>query len=121
MQSLVTRGVRSIVLAEMGKNIYAFVQGAREAGLNINAIADDRFFAAAHQYRGVPLQSVEASFESRPDAVVISNMSPAHAQRAHDALANRAEIPVYRWYGWDTPPVQAAGATPDTNWLTAAS
>lgn len=121
MQSLVTRGVRSIVLAEMGKNIYAFVQGAREAGLNINAIADDRFFAAAHQYRGVPLQSVEAALESRPDAVVISNMSPAHAQRAHDALANRAEIPVYRWYGWDTPPVQAAGATPDTNWLTAAS
>lgn len=79
MQELASQGLRRIVLADLGKNVFPFDRGAKLAGLHILAIADDRFTRPGRCYRGIPILPTLEAIALSPDAVVIANAAPVHA------------------------------------------
>lgn len=99
MAALATEGVRHIVLADLGKNVYPFVRGAARAGLRVLAIGDDRFARPGRCYRGTAIVPVADALAMRPDAVVVANCSPVHAQACRERLSSVASVPVHCWYG----------------------
>jgi hypothetical protein len=106
MEQLSERGVRRIVLGDLGKNIYAFYRGAVAAGLVIVAVADDRFVSlGGRRYRGIPIVPRHAVANWSHDAVVISNTSYVHAAAAAGELATISSAPVHNWF---PPPAMAS-------------
>jgi len=112
MATVAGSGARTIVLADLGKNIRPFVRAARNARLSICSIADDRFAAPGRRYEGIPIQSLREALKAAPDLVVISNTSPAHARRAAENLRQCTRIPVLRWFGYDLPADPTTGPVP---------
>lgn len=98
MERLFHNGLRRIVLADVGKNIFAFYRGACEAGLTIRAVADDRFAANGRVYRGIPIVNTEKAISLGPDAYVVGNTSYVHAEQRFRELTNRTSRPVYNWF-----------------------
>jgi GT2 family glycosyltransferase len=99
MQALYNAGVREVLLADMGKNIYPFVAAAYAAGIRPVAIADDRFAAPQRRYRSVPILPVTEALGKGYEAVVVSNTSPVHADAAARRLANLTQVPLHNWFG----------------------
>ena len=91
-------GARNVVLIDLGKNIYAFHRAAARVGLNILAIADDRFCATGRWYRGTPLLTLEDALTLKPDAFVVSNTSHVHAAQRVRELERRGVQPVHAWF-----------------------
>ncbi len=109
MTALRSDGVRRLVLVDYGKNVYAFYRGARQAGLEVLAVADDLYAAdvgtcgdSCLLYRGLPIMPVRDALALSPDALVISNTSYVHAAHRAAALAGQASVPVHNWF---PPPV----------------
>jgi len=103
MQRLADSGVRRIILADLGKNIYPFVYGAQSAGLEVLCIADDRFARPGRRYRGIPVVETAESLMMKGDAIVVSNASAVHAESRHRALEKATDLPIHRWFGYDKP------------------
>jgi len=103
MQRLAQAGIRRLILADLGKNIYPFVHGARSAGLEVLCIADDRFARPGRRYRSIPIVETADALAMKGDAVVISNASPVHAESRHRALEDATDVPIHRWFGYDRP------------------
>lgn len=97
MVSLKRRGVSRILLAGLGKNVYAYFRGAVEAGLEILGIADERFATAGRSYRGVPVLVEEEGLGLGADVVVVSDMAPVHAARRAERLRDRSRVAVENW------------------------
>jgi GT2 family glycosyltransferase len=114
MRGLARTGVRSVGLASLGKNVWAFVRGARRAGLEITAIFDDRFCAEGRRYRGVPVQPIARVADPRFDALVVADMSPVHAEIARRAVRGVTTADVHDWYDCGTgfQPVACTGWKP---------
>lgn len=91
-------GVRQIVLAELGKNIYPFFRAARQCGLDMLAIGDDRFAAPNRYYREIPIVPLADALDRKPDAVIVSNTSPVHAELALRRLRTTTDIPMHAWF-----------------------
>ncbi len=98
MCGLAAAGVRRIVLADLGKNVYAFHRAAQRAGLAVVAVADDRLGLGDRRYRGVPIMETPAALSLRPDAIVVSNTSYVHAPLRKRDLSARTNTPVYNWF-----------------------
>jgi hypothetical protein len=105
MTALKSDGVRRLVLVDYGKNIYAFYRGARQAGLEALAVADDLYAADVSTrgdscllYRGLPIMPVRNALALSPDALVISNTSYVHAAHRAAALAGPGLVPVHNWF-----------------------
>jgi GT2 family glycosyltransferase len=98
MGRLVSLGVRRIVLADWGKNAYAFVRAAARAGLTVTALADDRFASPRREYRGVPMLHTAAALRIRHDAVVVANTSYVHAEKRAATLRDVTTTPVHCWF-----------------------
>ena len=111
MLALRVRGAARVTLVDLGKNVYAFWRAARAAGLQVTAIADDRFCRAARSYRGVPLLPLEEALCLDADAFVIGNHSFAHAERRRAELLSRTRRPVHCWTPLPVAAKAAAGAT----------
>ncbi|RJP36307.1 MAG: glycosyltransferase family 2 protein [Phycisphaerales bacterium] len=92
------QGVLTVLLADLGKNVYAFFRGAREAGLRVAAIADDAFARPGRAYRDIPVLTVEEALRLTADAIVVSNTSYAHAERRAADLASATRRVVYHWF-----------------------
>src|SRR5690606_1526879 len=73
--------LKTILLLDYGKNLYAYWQAARDLGLEIVAIADNSLAGPKHQYRGIPIVDDTAARALHFDAAVIANLSPVHARR----------------------------------------
>jgi GT2 family glycosyltransferase len=116
MERLAAGGVRRIAFASLGKNVYAFHAGAQRAGLVVAAIADDAFAAPGRCYRGTPIVPLGQALTERPDAWVVSNMSPVHARQMRERLMGRTDAPVHDWYG-----LPSASAEPPATWDGASS
>lgn len=99
MRSLAADGVKRIALADLGKNVYAFYRGAMRTGLEIRAVADDRFAAPGRTYRGIPVLSSADALELRVDAIVVANAAPVHAQTTKQRLLDQTTLPVHCWFG----------------------
>ena len=113
MQQLRCDGVRRVLLAGLGKNVYPFVAGARQAGLAIMAIADGRYAAAGRCYRGIAIVDDRSAGQMAADAVVVSDTSRVHGCRRALAWRSRTTLPVY------APGVAGAGG--DSSWHATAS
>jgi len=96
-------GLRRIVLADLGKNIWPFVRGACAHGLQILAIADERFAFRNRNYRGIKILSTSEALSLRPEALLVANTSPVHAALAEDRLVQLTDRPIFRWFGYDRP------------------
>ncbi len=99
MRDLKRSGVSRIVLADWGKNVYAFLTAARAADMHVSAVADDRFAVPRRRYRGIRIIPTACINTENPDAVVISNTSPVHAELTERRLASLVDAPVFRWFG----------------------
>ncbi len=91
-------GVRRIVLADFGKNIYPFVQAADAVGLTVAAVGDDRFAGAGRGYRGIPVTTLETALGMAHEAVVVSNTGPVHATRTLERLRGLTASPIHAWF-----------------------
>lgn len=98
LRELRADGVQRIALANLGKNIFPFVRGTKRCGIEIAAIADDYFALGGRDYRGIPIVNSDDISADDIDAVVVSNMSPAHAARSRQRWSNLIDLPVVAWY-----------------------
>ncbi len=87
-------GVKRIALADLGKNIYATWRAARQAGLDIAAIANQAPAFAGLRYRGIEVLDDEGAMAAGIDGIVISNINPAQVEPRRAALAERFDGPI---------------------------
>ncbi len=99
MAGLARNGVRSVGLASLGKNVWAFVRGAKLAGIQVTAVFDDRFCAEGRRYRGIPVLPIARVADPHFDALVVADMSPVHAEIARRAVRGVTKAEVHDWYG----------------------
>jgi hypothetical protein len=97
MKALARRGARRIVLADLGKNVFAFYRGARSAGIEVQAIGDDRFQAPGRRYRGIPVIEWSEALSLEPDAIVVAQTVPVFAERALTRVQGQTKIPALSW------------------------
>lgn len=113
MRQLRAEGVRRIGLLDLGKNAYAYVRGARAAGLDIAAIGADAFVAPDRVYRGIPITSVDECLTLPADALVVANTSYVHADVIARRAVARTPLPVHNWtslpQALSTEPLSTAG------------
>ncbi len=78
-------GLRRVAFADLGKNMLAYYEGARKAGLEAVAVVDEELGAeSGRSYRGLPLvtrETFEADQCLKIDAYILTTLSPVHAQR----------------------------------------
>lgn len=98
MADLAATGVRRIVLADLGKNVYPFYRAAQLAGVTVLAIGDDRFAAANRQYRGIPIVPLDQALTLQVQAVVVANTSSVHGTDTYRRLVGRGQGPVEHWF-----------------------
>jgi hypothetical protein len=104
---LAADGVRRVVFADLGKNVYAFHRAALSAGLSIAAIGDDRFAPAAAAYRGTPVMPLEYALRVGADAVVVANSSTVHGTDTFRRASKLTALPVHHWFGPGADPILA--------------
>lgn len=111
MAGLVAEGVRRIVLADLGKNVFAYHRAAKATGVEIVAIGDDRFAAPQRRYRGTPVVGLEEALRHAADAVVVANSSAVHGTDTYHRWSDRTRLPVFHWFPSADQPA-AAEVTP---------
>ncbi len=100
MRRLRKAGVERVLLADFGKNVFAFWRGAVLAGVEPVAIADDGFAdPSGRRYRGTPILPTGEALRADFDAVVVANTSYAHAARRARAITPLTDRPVHDWFG----------------------
>ncbi len=112
MLALRQQGVRRIVLADWGKNAYAFLRGAIVSGVQVLALGDDRFAAPDRKYREIPILPLDAALALHADAVIVANTSYVHAHERWLDLSRRTSRPAYNWF---EPPTRTTGEVRDTS------
>lgn len=104
MTALREEGVRRVLLARRGKNALAFDIAAERAGLEIVALADDRFAGERSgrvRWRGMPVVREEDALRERFDAVVIAESAPIHAAHAAARWRGRTGATVHAPHAWE--------------------
>jgi hypothetical protein len=92
-------GANRVLFADLGKNVYPYHLAARQLGLEVVAIADDRFAAPGRDYRGTPILPVAEALEGAFDAVVVSNTAAVHAADTAALLTLKTTAPIHCWFG----------------------
>ena len=77
-----TMRLRRILLIDLGKNYLAYLEAARQCGLEVMAIADARLGGHGFEVDGIPILSDPEAQQCDYEAAVISNLSPVHAAQA---------------------------------------
>ena len=103
MSALAASGIRRVLLADLGKNVYPFVRSARRCGITIVAIADDYFAGPRRHYRDIRICTLAEAAHYEIDGVIVSNTSPVHAVRTQQRLVAMTASPVFRWFGYEPP------------------
>lgn len=112
MSRIAELGLRRIVLADLGKNVYPFVRAAGAEGIRVLAIGDDRFARRGRCYRGIPVAPLADALDGGAQAVVVSNTSYVHARRRWSELSSRVSRPVFSWF--DAPSSRCVPALDET-------
>lgn len=98
MVELANQGAKRIILADLGKNAFPFVRGAKLANLDTLAIADDRFTRPGRCYRGIPILPTPQALAASPDAIVIANTAPVHAAATARRFPKNTACSVQAWF-----------------------
>ncbi len=96
---LARRGVREVVFADLGKNIYAFFDACRCGGIRVGAVGDDRFAAPRRSYRDIPIVPLDQALDLPCDAIIVSNCAPVFAEATGRRAASQCCKPVFQWFG----------------------
>ena len=100
-------GFGKVLLADLGKNIHAYLAAAEQLNLEVLAIADDHLAAPAtlppRSFRGVPVLPWSQAAHLPFEAIVVSNLSPIHAERRTSALRRTYRQPVLNLFGPTAP------------------
>ncbi len=105
-QQMRDHGVRRVLLAPMGKNIFVYWRAAERMGIEVAAVADDRFHAAGvRRYRSAPLVTGDEAMSLGFDAVVVSNSAPIFAAEERDRWQARVGVEV-----WAPEAIEGGGA-----------
>ncbi len=100
MGKLAGEGIKRVLFADLGKNVYSFHRGCSQTDIEMVAVADDAFAKMDRTYRGVPVRRVAEVVQrdaTAADAVIVANMSIATAKRTADAMAAASSLPIYFW------------------------
>ena len=98
MIALRREGMRRILFADLGKNVFAYHRAAIEAGLAVAAIGDDRFSLPGRRYRGLSIVRWEVAANMDVDGIVVANSSPVHGTATWERIASAVAMPVYHWF-----------------------
>jgi len=91
-----THGVRRVLLADFGKNIYATFAACRDNELKVAAIIDNHDAFAGMRYRSVAIR-FDADVSTRDvDGIVLANISPAVCDSRAEQLQQRFDLPVLK-------------------------
>jgi len=96
---LARHGVREVVFADLGKNVYAFFEASRCAGIRVLAVGDDRFAAPRRRYRDVPILPLGRALDQACDAIIVSNCAPVFAEATGRRVTSQCCKPVFQWFG----------------------
>jgi GT2 family glycosyltransferase len=72
-------GLWSVLFVDLGKNLLPYWIAAQKCGLKVVGIADKRLCGTG-KYRGVPVVNDAVARRLDFDAVIVSNLSPVHAE-----------------------------------------
>jgi hypothetical protein len=86
--------LRSILLIDVGKNIFPFWLAARELGLEIVSVADAKLARAGRYYRGAAVVSDEIARSLDFDAAIVTNISPVHGPKRAEEWRSVEHRPV---------------------------
>ncbi len=90
--------INRIILADLGKNIFATWRACCDAELDICAIANQSPAFAGLAYRNIQLLPDELALSSKPDGIVISNVNPAQVGPRREQLAAQFDGPILSLY-----------------------
>lgn len=90
------RGLRRVIVADYGKNLFATVLACRTAGLTVLGIADNHAAYTGLNYRGIPIVPDDALMHHHAAGIVLSTINPAQIDRRVSQLRNRYDLPVLR-------------------------
>jgi hypothetical protein len=125
MTDLWQAGANRLLFVDLGHNTYPFHLAARQLGLDIVAIADDRFASPGRDYRGTPILSLAEALGLNFDNIVITHCGPAQAAERAALLTLKTALPVHGWFGekrspqWARPQAQPFFHLSDTRPLMA--
>lgn len=114
MAELAADGVRRVVFADLGKNVFPFARAAKETGIEVVAIGDDRFAQPGCRYRGVPIVPLKDALRLDVDAIVVANSSAVHGTATYGNLTGSVDTPVHHWFGPGADPVLTKSRSVET-------
>ncbi len=89
------QGAKRVLLVEAGKAVGSFVRNAREAGLTVVGIADDRLARVGRTMNGVPVMRLEEARGLAVDVALLSNLSPAQNKTRRDAFRDATGLELH--------------------------
>lgn len=95
---LARRGVRRVVFAGLGKNVFAFYDACRRTGIRVLAIGDDCFTAPQRCYRGIPVLPLAESLKLPCEAVIVANCATVFADLTASRVASACDKPLCHWF-----------------------
>lgn len=109
MAQLAQLGTKRVILAGLGKNLFAFYRAAENAGIVPSAVADDRFARPGRCYRGLPVLSTSDAVALAHEAVVVCEQVAAHSVRCEKHWRACTDQPVHAWYSKPQAPTSDDG------------
>ncbi len=91
-------GVERVMLADFGKNIYAFYQAARRHCVRMVAIGDDRFYLPGRRYRGLDILPLNQALAIDVDRVIVTQTASPLALASARRLEPLTMAPVICWF-----------------------
>jgi GT2 family glycosyltransferase len=89
-------GIKRVVLADYGKNLYAPWRACRELNIPMGCVADNHPAFARMHYRGLPIAPDDSIAYQQPDGLILSTVNPAQIDRRLEQLAARFSLPTLR-------------------------
>jgi len=102
--------LRSILLVDVGKNLYAYWLAARQLNLEIVGIADTNLARPGRKYRGIKIVDDTEARSMVFDAAVIANLSPVQSLKRKSDWRAMESRPVIDLFDPEHRPIQAVAA-----------
>ncbi len=95
----VAHKIRSVAIADFGKNIFATYRACHRSALEVVALLDNCPAFSGARYRSIPILPDAQLFRSDVEGIVVSNINPAQVDKRVAELSARFKLPVLRlWH-----------------------
>jgi GT2 family glycosyltransferase len=93
-REVLAAGIKTVLLADVGKNALPIWLACRACRVQVIAVADSRLAKPGRRYRGVPVITDEEAAELEFDAVIVANASPVAGAATAIKWRKRTDRPV---------------------------